>query len=272
MNLAGKFLTFLILFMSIVFLVLAIVTGASHREWKKIASLNKQRADTAERLLNEAKERTSQGARLLEAEATSRQQFIAHLNSELVKERENREQKERELTELTAMVQTQLTNLENAEKRIANQDTEMAQLREQNKNLIDEIGTRRVEVTTLTNEVFSLRGTLDELKSRAEGLNEQLAKATKVLKANGLNENSLTDSIAPRLEALVMKTEGELAIVSAGTDDGLRVGHIIDIYRGDRFVAKGRVVNAEYNMAAARILSEYRQAAVQEGDIVTTKF
>jgi hypothetical protein len=272
MNLAGKFLTFLILFMSLVFLVMAVVTGASHRNWKKIAAENQTIAQTLQSSIEQIKQRTTIGEQQLEAEMVSRQQQLAHLNAELAKERTNRDAKEKELTAQLVISAGQLESLKNAEDRLAQQDQDIAELRANNKALIDEIATRRTEVTTLTNDLFSLRGTLDELKNRSDAQNEQLAKAMKVLNANGLRWDGLTDAIEPRLEAVVMKTAGDLAIVSAGTDDGLRVGHVIDIYRGDQFVSKAKVINAEYNMSSARILSEFRQASVQEGDIVTTKF
>lgn len=272
MNLAGKFLTFLILFMSIAFLVMAVVVGASHRNWKKIAEDNQKFAQSLMDANEQIKQQTTTGKQQLEAEKVSRQQQIAHLNAELAKERTNRDAKEKELSAQLVIAQQQLESLKNAETRLAQQDRDIAQLRDNNKALIDEVGIRRTEVTALTNDLFSLRGTLDELKSRTDSQNEQLAKAMKVLNANGLRIDGLTDGIEPRLEAVVMRTEGDLAVVSAGTDDGLRVGHVIDIYRGDQFVSKAKVINAEYNMSAARILSEFRQASVQEGDIVTTKF
>lgn len=271
MNLAGKFLTFLILIMSLVFLVLAVVTGASHQAWKSVAIQNKSIADTKTKLLEELKAQTTIGERLLQNEKVSRQQQLAQLYSELEKERMNRDAKEKELTEQLQLAQARLAAINRAEERLTQQDAEVAQLREQNKLLIDEIAARRLEVTTLTNQAFELRGSLEELKSRSAGISEQLAKSIKVLKANGLTENSLTDGIAPRIESVVMKADGELIVISAGTDDGLRIGHEVDIYRGDRFLGKAVISNPEYNMSAARVLAEYRQAVIREGDIVTTK-
>jgi len=272
MNLAGKFLTFLILFMSIVFLVLSVVTGATHKAWKDIATTNKAAAENYQRLLDEAKEATTVGARLLAAEATSRQQQLAQLNSELQKERMNRDAKEKELTEELVIAKQRLEVLQSSEARLTQQDQEISQERDLNKNLIDEVAAHRQEVTSLTNNIFKLTGDLEELKSRNGNLNELVAMQTKVLKRNGLTANDLTNEIPPRIEAIVMKSQDDFIVVSAGTDDGLRVGHMLDIFRGDRFIGKAVISNPEYNIAAARILPEFLQAVVLEGDIVTTKF
>ncbi len=271
MNFAGKLLTFLILIMSLVFLVLAVVTGASHQEWKEIAKANKTKAETARRLLDEAKQDTNRGLQQLKAEATSRQQQLAQLNTELAKERQNRQAKEQELLKQLEIATARLETLKQAEERLVSQDQEIAQKIELNKNLVDEVAKRRVEVTTLTNDLFELKGRLDEYESRIADTTEQLAKAMKVLKANGLNENMLVAAIEPRVEGVVLKSEGDVIVLSLGTDDGLRVGHVVDIFRGDRFVAKAVLSNPEYNMSAARVMPEYRQALVKEGDVVSTK-
>lgn len=272
MNLAGKFLTFLILFMSIVFLVLAVVTGATHKEWKKIAADNKLAAENYQQLLNEAKEQTTVGKRLLAAEATSRQQQLAQLNSELQKERTNRDIKVTEYNEQFTIAKSRGVALESSEARLKQQDAEITQQRDLNKNLIDEVAKRRQEVSALTNSLFKLQGDLEVLRSREGNLSEQIAKMQKVLLKNGLTPENLTDEIPPNIEAIVLKAEDELIIVAAGTDDGLRIGHTMNIYRGDRFLGKAVISKSEFNIAAARILPEYRQAVVLEGDIVTTKF
>ena len=45
MNVAGKILTVLIMLISVCFLVIAVMVGAAHRNWKEVASTNKAAAD-----------------------------------------------------------------------------------------------------------------------------------------------------------------------------------------------------------------------------------
>ena len=69
-----------------------------------------------------------------------------------------------------------------------------------------------------------------------------------------------------------MLTKFDYIAISLGTDDGIREGHTLDIYRNDRFIGKAVVTKADYNMSAARIDRDFLQAPVAEGDYVTTKF
>ena len=59
MNPIGKILMFIVFIMSICFLVIAVMVGASHRNWKAVAENNKIIAENAQRLLTAAKD--SQG-------------------------------------------------------------------------------------------------------------------------------------------------------------------------------------------------------------------
>ena len=92
------------------------------------------------------------------------------------------------------------------------------------------------------------------------------------MNAIGISETQLTDHIPPEVEGVVLRTKDNLIAISVGGDDGVRDGHVFDIYRGDRFIGKAEVTTAKENMSAARLISEYQQAPVAEGDYVTTKY
>ena len=99
-----------------------------------------------------------------------------------------------------------------------------------------------------------------------------LAVKTKVMKANGLSDDALTSHIPPKVDGVVARVKDNYIAISLGTDDGIREGHTVDIFRGDRFIGKAVVTKAEFNMSAARLDKDYMQAPVAEGDHVTTKF
>ena len=75
------------------------------------------------------------------------------------------------------------------------------------------------------------------------------------------------------MEGVVLRTmlEQNLIAISLGGDDGVREGHTFDVYRGDRFIGKARVVKSRNNMSAAKLIPEFLQAPVAQGDYVTTK-
>jgi hypothetical protein len=96
----------------------------------------------------------------------------------------------------------------------------------------------------------------------------------KVMRANGLKPDSLTDHIVPPLDGVVTKIgqSRDLVAISMGTDDGIRVGHVFDVYRGDRYIGKVTVTKTEFNVSVARTNKDFMQDIVREGDHVTSRF
>ena len=272
MNLTGRILTFLIFFLSIAFLVLAIMVGATHKNWKEIANTNKQQLQEARNVLNTYKGESEKIKKTLNAERVSRRLQLAQLESQLNSARKAFDEKEAQLREQLVISQRALETLNNSEKRLKEQDTEVANLRSNNKQLTDDIATQVQSVVNLTNQVYQLQGELDLLETAHSDLNEQYSNQIKVMEANGLNEGDLTSHIPPEVEGVVLRTRENLIAISVGGDDGVREGHVFDIYRGRRFIGKAEVVQSRDNMSAAKLVPEFLQSPVAEGDYVTTKF
>lgn len=275
MNLMGKILTGFILLMSIVFLVLAVMVGASHRNWKEVAAENKTQAEFYMKLLNSAKEESSQKLRSLELEKVVRQQQLQQLFAQLEIEKNNRDVALKSLSDEKVINAELSTALNRSESRLANQDTEVENLKQSNKRLVDEIALKRTEVVALTNEINQTMAKLQVLESRAQDMSSQLANAQKVLKTVGKTIDSPTYDIPEKVEGVVVQVEktadAELLVISLGTDDGIRTGHTMDIYRGNRFIGKAVVSRSDANQSLLKVTPEYRQTAVREGDHVTTK-
>jgi vacuolar-type H+-ATPase subunit I/STV1 len=157
MNLMGKIFTLLIFFMSICFLVIALMVGATHRNWKEIATQKTSEAALNLNRLNEAKSSTSDKEKLLAAERASRAMQLAQLESQLKVLAELKDSKESELSAIQEQSQRQLIELEEAQKRISDQDKEVADLRANNKKLVDDIATQFSLVRNLTNQSFEIK-------------------------------------------------------------------------------------------------------------------
>lgn len=91
---------------------------------------------------------------------------------------------------------------------------------------------------------------------------------------NGLTDQSLTDHIVPKLDGIVTKIAdaNDMIAFGLGTDDGLRTGHVLDVYRGDRYIGKVTVVKSDFNVSVARVNKDFMQDRIQEGDHVTSRF
>lgn len=272
MNLTGKILTFLILFLSVAFLVLAVMVGATHRNWKEVANENKQKLQEARNILNTYKGKSEEINKKLNAERVARRMQLAQLESQLNTARTERDDKEKLLRQELEISESNQEALNNAEKRLTEKDRQVAELRTRNKELVDDIATQRQSVVNLTNQVYTLQGEQDQLKTMLGQKVEELAKRIKVMNAIGVGPDELTDQIPPEVEGVVLRTKDNLIAISVGSDDGVRSGHIFDVYRGDRFVGKAEVTRSRENMSAARLIPEFLQSPVTEGDYVTTKF
>jgi hypothetical protein len=59
--------------------------------------------------------------------------------------------------------------------------------------------------------------------------------------------------------------------LTVGADDGLKKGHTVEIFRGERYLGRAEVIRTEPDRAVARIIRKFQQGQIQEGDHVATK-
>ena len=270
----GQTLTLLILIMSICFFVISIMVGATHRNWKEAATKANQIASSATARLDEAKTQTGEKQKLLAAEKFSRAMQIAQLESQLKRANEEYRAKEEQLRKETELGQQLISQLEQSEKRLAQQDQEVAGLKAGNSKLVDEIADKFAMVQNLTNQQFELGNRLEAVEQLNQDLTENLAVKDRIMKANGLTDTDFTDDITPPIDAFIVKVSdrGDAIGISAGTDDGLRVGHEFDIYRSDRYVGKLVITRVDHDVSVGRIIKDFMKDRVREGDHVTSKF
>jgi uncharacterized phage infection (PIP) family protein YhgE len=274
MNLMGKIFTLLIFFMSILFLVIAVMVGASHRNWKEQAKEYKALATQAQNVATEAKSKTGEKDRLLAAERTARAMQLAQLESQLKIALDNYTQKVAQLEKVQIISEEHMRRMEQAEARLAQQDTEVSDLKSANAKLAADIADKFSLVRSLTNQRAELTNQVDSLKQLSQDLSASLAQKQKVMDAVGVDDRTLVDHIVPKLDGVVTKIgdSSDLVAIGLGTDDGIRVGHEMDVYRGNRYIGKIAVVKSDFNVAVARTIKDFMQDTVREGDHVTSKF
>jgi hypothetical protein len=67
-----------------------------------------------------------------------------------------------------------------------------------------------------------------------------------------------------------MDKEGR-AEISLGTDDGLREGHTLEIFRGNRYLGRMDVLEAHAHRAVGKLEKEMQQDVIRKGDQVQTR-
>ena len=274
MNLLGKILTGLILVTSLAFFFVALMVGASHTNWKQKAKDLKAELDTAVRLKREAEQTQSDKEKQFRTEQVARAMKIASLDSQV-------QTLQRSLQEMTTQLQQSNEDKENyqnrlreSENRIAKLDQDIDQLNKSNADYLDKIAEAKNQVVSLTNQKFNLQNQVQQVQERESQLANQNAKLTKAVMIHEIDPEAPTADIAPRLDGRIAQVDRDLnlIVVNLGLDDGLRVGHTVDIHREGKFVGSAQVVAADNNRSSARLIREMMQKPALQGDHVTTKF
>src|SRR6185295_5582495 len=280
MTLVGKIFTVLIFIMSLVFMSFAVMVFATHQNWKdqvknpdpNVGYEVKLKNKTAE--LANAKLEHDRTKQQLALEQASRRQALAALQTRL-------DTAERDVVTLTndfnlksaaltqeaeanKISQTRLTGLE-AENAKLRKETQLAQLDR------DTQFSKVVELTDRLNQDEVKRQALEE---RSNQLNAQLAQMKMVMDAHGLKPDSLVSSLEPiNLNGIVLVVgDKDLVEISVGKDDGLREGHIMEVYRGDTYIGQIKIMKVAPDRAVGQINKDLKRGQVRKGDHVTTKF
>jgi DNA repair ATPase RecN len=242
--------------------------------WKQKAQELSDRLEIAERLKREAEQTQSDKERQFRTEQVARAMKIASLDSQV-------QVLQRSVQEMTSQLQQSNEDKENyqnrlreAENRIAKLDQDIDQLSKSNADYLNKIAEAKNQVVALTNQKYNLQNQLQQFQERESQLAEQNAKLTKAVMIHEIDPEAPTADIAPRLDGRIVQVDRDLnlVIVNLGLDDGLRVGHTIDIQREGKYVGSAEVVATENNRASARLIREMMQKIAMQGDHVTTKF
>ena len=59
--------------------------------------------------------------------------------------------------------------------------------------------------------------------------------------------------------------------ISIGSDDGLKEGHTVEVYRGQRYLGRAKIVQTAPDKSVGKILPRSQNGPIQVGDRVATK-
>jgi hypothetical protein len=112
-------------------------------------------------------------------------------------------------------------------------------------------------------------------RTRQAAKHEQFrAKIRSVLETHGLTEGCRIGSgcIGCDLGGVVVETSATgLVEVSLGSDDGLKAGHTLQVYRGKRYLGQITIRSTVPDRAIGQIDKQLQRGPIQMGDNVTTK-
>jgi septal ring factor EnvC (AmiA/AmiB activator) len=283
MNLIGKIFVFAVFVMSLVFMSFAAAIYSSHTNWREEIERTADQVQPGKQLgykyqLEELKkereslqtEITSLQEKVSVSEA-ARDQVVAKLqyalnekSGELDKLREQEKERENDrkqsMDEMTA-----------AREELKTATAEVEKLREgvrQQQAKVDEQVDRAAKLAA---DLYEKESFLEIANERKAQLEKQVANARLLLQQSGLSIDSPPKDRVPAIDGLVTAVADDSVELSLGGDDGVQMGHELEVFRDGQYLGRVRVVSVKPDKAIAIVIKQFSRGIIQRGDRVATR-
>jgi len=283
MTLLGKIFIVLILIVSIMFMAFSVAVYTTHKNWRDMVMRPpteatadkplglKYQLENVQKELEQAQQEAKDLKMQLKTEAVARQQVIAALES-------RRAALEKQLA--AALVNVQSWEAK-AEKAVEAESRNAAALARANAEVLELTKLLRImendrdekwqQVVALTNQLHNLQDERRVLAERRRQLLDQVSRMKNVLTTFGLTEHTSTSGIPPSVDGVITGVRADFVEVSLGKDDGIEVGHEMEVFRDNRYIGRLQIQKVTADRAVARVLKEYKQDNMRIGDRVQTR-
>jgi len=275
MNLLGKILTGAIVIAAVMLLCVSMMVYATHKNWKTSADDLKRDLAEARNQNQQLQSKYNSLDSQLKAEVEAALQDVRKLESERV-----------QLIAQSSTIQRQLDSL--LQKQRQNMAA-VASTQANNEELTKEVAGLRVALrenqqkrdeafaTTIkaTDKLHQAQGRLSTLRERNGQLTQEVAMKSSLLLENGFDPTATPGAVVPQVRGIVSASRrnasGQMIEVTVGADDGLRKGHTVEIFRGERYLGRAEIIQTEPDRAVGRVIRKFQQGQIQENDHVATK-
>ncbi len=282
MTLLGKVFTVLIFIMSLVFMTFAVAVFATHKNWKMYVTnetpneqydlgLIHQLAQLKEANVNLRSEMETLRSETAKEQA-ARRHAIGVLETKLAEVAQSLTDREAELRALQVSEGESAEALKVATQVVDALQDELKLLRVEIRSTQDDRDTQFNKLVQATDLYHSAQGFLQNFKERNLQLAAQISEYKRVMDANGLTRDMDTTGIAPPLDGIVTAVgDRNLIEISLGSDDGLRVGHRVEVYRSNAYLGYAVVLKTDPDRAVAQVDEKTQRGLVKVRDSVATK-
>jgi septal ring factor EnvC (AmiA/AmiB activator) len=283
MNIIGKIYVFAVFVMSLVFMSFAIALFSTHTNWREEITRPADQVQAGKPLgyklqLDEAKKEretlTAEIAKLtaeVAASEAARDQIVAKIQTALG-------EKDKELQALRKAKDAREDERENAQTELAMTRTELEKATKTVEGLRDDIRGMQKKVDEQVTRTAKLAGELHEKESfleiateRKAQLEKQVANARLLLKQHGLAIESLPRDHVPTAGGVVTAVADDSIEVTLGGDDGVQMGHFLEVYRNDEYLGRVQVISVKPDRSVGRVIREFKRGDIQPGDRVATR-
>jgi len=275
MNLLGKILTGAIAIAAIMLLIVSMMVYATHKNWKNSADTLKQQLAEARNQNQQLKSKFDSLDSQLQAEVEAALQDVRKLESERVQliSQSSTIQKQ-----LDALLQEQRSNTAAVASTQANNEKLTEEVNSLRLALLENQQKRDEAFTTTqaaTDKLHQAQGELSTLRERNNQLVQSDAMKSSLLRENGFDPQATPGQVVPQVRGLVSalrrNANGQMIEVTVGADDGLRKGHTVEIFRGQKYLGRAEIIQTEPDRAVGRVIRKFQQGQIQENDHVATK-
>ncbi len=270
MTLIGKIFTVLIFIMSLLFMGFSITVYQTHVDLQTAAREVTERNDNLEGVRTTLENEKIAVEASLKRERIARAYALAALETQVEAIAADLADKE----EIVKTTQVRSNDLSDA-LRIA--EATKKQLTDEVESLRKDINDAQqrtdiffAQILTLTDEVNHLKSLQSLAQQREKQLTNEIGRAHSTLQANGLDPFTDTYDKPPELDGRVIAIQKDLLQISLGQDDGLRVGHQLDVYRGALYLGRVKIRETQPSSAVCEILPEYQKGQIRKDDNVIT--
>lgn len=282
MSAVGKLLIFLHLFFSVMFLGFAGAVYTAQSNWRE--AYDKQNGDlgAARKAVNDA------AASRATAEAAF-QQEVGRLNDDLTRlkgekatltgERDAAAAEAKQLR-LSLDTEREVARLNSSEANDRKLETDL--VRTKNSDLHKEQQTLVQKLRTVEDTAFSSKLKVQELENRVAALLAEKATLSAFLRSKNLPSDAQAIKGVtlppPDVRALVLDSRKsaqgneELVEVSLGGDDALKKGHVMTLFRKDKYLGKIRLISVDVDRSVGVVIEKSKNATIQKGDEASTQF
>jgi len=127
---------------------------------------------------------------------------------------------------------------------------------------------RAAEIAQKLHETQSFLEIATERKAQLE---KQVANARLLLKQHGLAIESLPRDQVPTAGGIVTAVADDSIEVTLGGDDGVQMGHFLEVYRDDEYLGRVQVISVKPDRSVGRVIREFKRGDIQPGDRVATR-
>jgi len=281
MNLVGKIFVVVLFVQSLTFMAFAVCVYGTHKSWYDAIYYEDdnpekggyfQRLELAKGNNVKLKRKLDTSDSKLQAVQASMTQIIAQLEAEKRRLAETNDllfkDKIAEAAKNLTIIATVAGSQQNLEK-IAN---ELDLLRKSIAGTRNDRNIQFDRVVVLTDLVHQLLAQQDILAERNRTLLAELTKHEILRKMSGTNIDVALATVVPRVNGVVLAVGREDFLeISIGSDDGLKKGHQLHVYRNNKYLGEIEVLKTTPDKSVARIDKDKLQGPIRKGDRVATK-